>query len=170
MRQISRKATTYALAATTVLAGATVASAAGLDSLRSPTTSAQSASGDLSTPGVLTHIVFKAHRAKGADETQATGHFTGRLAVAGSKVLEFGGPITCLYVKGNSVGFFYPVTESDPAFVRSLGAGVFIYVDTDGRGHGTAMNFLPVPAGTTAGCYPLPGLAPVTGRAAVKGG
>lgn len=127
---------------------------------------AQSAVGDVTSGPV--HFVFSAKRAAGAPATRATGRFDGRIAQAGQQVLRLAGPVTCLQVQGGTVGFFYPVDESDPAAVAMFGAGIQINLATDGRGHATGFSFVPSPTRTTASCAPAPAPVPVSGKVALR--
>jgi hypothetical protein len=169
MRQISRKAAVFAAAATTLLATSTTALAFDPFGIAPPGPQAQSVKGKV-VSGDAFFLEFQGKRAKGQPETAATGFFSGTAKPGGVKVLSFSGPITCLNVKGSSVGFYYPITKSDPAPVAAFGAGVFIYLDTDGKGNATSLSFLPAPVPRTDGCAPLPGLLPAVGKVALTGG
>ena len=170
MERFSRKAAVCAVVATTVLgtAGASLAFSP-TDLLAPQPVKAQSAKGKVTSNDAF-FIEFQAKRAKGAKETQATGFFSGEAKLGGTRLLKFSGPITCLNVQGSSVGFFYPVTSSDPAVVGMLGAGVFIYVDTDGKGNARSFSFLPAPTAKTDGCAPLPAPVPASGKVVLTGG
>lgn len=116
------------------------------------------------------HLEFEAKRKVNAAPSTAIGSFKGTLELGGQDVGFFKGPVTCLEVKGNDIGLFYPIKESEPAGAEMLGGGVFITVLTDGRGNATAAGFMPVPTDTAESC--APGLAPMPaeGRAVAKGG
>lgn len=170
MNKLTRKAAVYAAAASTVLATAGAGLAFSPADLVAPQpVKAQTASGKVTSNDAF-FIEFQAKRAKGAKETQATGFFSGEAKLGGTRLLKFSGPITCLNVQGSSVGFFYPVTSSDPAVVGMLGAGVFIYIDTDGRGNATSFSFLPAPTVKTDGCAPLLAPVPASGKTVLTGG
>lgn len=180
-RTLSRKAVVYATAGTLVLGTATVGMAAGGGFLGlggalgtgylepAPVEVAQSATANVVSAGTF-FIEFKAKKPAGVPETGATGFFSGAAKIAGTELIKFSGPITCLNVSGNNVGIFYPITKSNPAAIAAFGAGVFIYLTTDGKGQAVTMTFLPAPTKSTDGCAPLPGLFPATGKVTLKSG
>ena len=145
------------LLAPTTVGGPQPASAAGTD--------IQLTRGDVRSDDGMFHLVYNAKVAKGQPDTAATGFFSGQAMSNGTQVVDFSGPITCLHVSGTSVGFFYPITKSDPAAVQMFGAAVFIYVDTDGLGNATAFTFVSSPTATTDSCAPLAGTTAAGGPA-----
>ena len=132
---------------------------------------AQSASADAVAGGTF-HLQFQAYRAAGAAATAASGHFTGTLAPGGVALGNFAGPVTCLTVKGNDIGLFYPIKSSSPPGLQRLGAGVFIYMTVDGKGNAVKSSFKLVPKATTDSCDPMPGTETMsdTGSGTATGG
>ncbi len=133
-------------------------------------TGAQAAPGDQSLKADVTsgpfHLTVDAFRPAGTRSTEAvTGTFTAETSLAGAQLMDVGGPVTCLDVRGNRIGLFYPVDRSTPSLFAQLGAGIFIYLTVDGRGKATNVTFVPVPSRTTIGCSPQPALTPATGSA-----
>ena len=125
---------------------------------------AQTANGDV-TSGPF-HIVFHAQRAANAPANAATGTFDADTKLGPLTLMTLHGPVTCLEVRGNQMGLFYPIASSTPPIFSMLRTGIFIYLTVDGAGHATNVQFLPVPIITTTGCAPLlPPLLPATGSA-----
>jgi hypothetical protein len=108
------------------------------------------------------HVQFTADRAANAPADAATGSFTAHTVIAGTTLLTLQGPVTCLDIRGNQLGLFYPVTSSSPALVGKIFHGVFIYVTDSAAGKAMSVNFFPTPAKTATSCAPLPGIAPIT--------
>lgn len=175
MRTLTRKATVTVAATATVLATAGVGAAAftlpaDFPLTPAPTETAQTAKGNVASSGTF-FFQYEAERAAGAAENEATGFFAGRATSPVGDVLNFAGPITCLYNLGNRTALFYPINNSQPELVAEFGAGVFIYVKHDGAGNATAFNFVAAPVSSTDGCYPIvPELFPATGTATATGG
>lgn len=132
-------------------------------------TGAQAAPGDQSLKADVTSGPFSfkvdAFRRAGTRSTEATGTFDAKTSLGGAQLMDIHGPVTCLDVRGNRVGLFYPIDRSNPPLFAQAGAGVFIYLTLDGRGNATNVTFAPVPSRTTIGCSPQPGLTPATGSA-----
>lgn len=122
---------------------------------------AQTATGDV-TSGPF-HLVFDAARAPGAAPGAATGHFFAETKIGPLSVMKLEGPVTCLDVRGNHIGLFYPIRKATPSLLSMVNAGVFIYVTVDGRGNATAVSFLPVPVSRATSCPPIPTLVPAMG-------
>lgn len=110
-------------------------------------------------------MTINAKRAPGNPVNQATGRFSGRLEIGGVGLSEFSGPVTCLDVRGNQVGLFYPIRSTEPPFVSELPSGVYIYLTVDGAGHAVSAGFLPVPGRKAPSCAPAPTFLPATGSA-----
>ncbi|MCW3039473.1 MAG: hypothetical protein JWM31_1378 [Solirubrobacterales bacterium] len=158
LRHTRRTGTAFAAAALLALTGAAAADAA---------TPAQTATAKDVTSGPFT-FTFTAQRAAEAKENAATGTFdaVGRLGTL--PLMDLHGPITCLNVRGNRMGLFYPVAQSNPALFSQIMMGVLIYMSVDGKGHATAIEFLPVPFTKVKSCAPTAGtLLPATGAASL---
>jgi hypothetical protein len=144
-----------------VLLGAVcVAGALGVSAAPAMAAAAQSAVGDFSA-GPFS-LKFDAHRAAGAPPSAATGTFNARMGFGALTVGTVGGPVTCLDVRGNRMGLFYPITTSSPSLLSMLHSGVFIYAQLKADGKPQSVSFLPVPLTHTSSCAPLPGLFPIT--------
>jgi hypothetical protein len=112
------------------------------------------------------NIHFNAQRAAGAPPTAATGTFTANLALGSVSLGSFSGPVTCLDVRGNQAGLFYPITSSSPSLFSMLNSGVFIYIQLDSAGKPQFVGFLPVPFASVSSCAPGLALLPVTSGSA----
>ena len=141
-----------------VALGATVAVAA--SSASALATPAQSATADV-TSGPF-NIRFSAQRPANSPPGAATGDFTAHTALGTVSLFTLHGPITCLDVRGNRLGLFYPITSSTPSLFSMLNGGVFIYLQLDAAGKPQFVGFLPVPFQRTGSCAPGPALLPVT--------
>lgn len=109
---------------------------------------------------------FEAHRAAEAPENAATGTFHAKAKLGGVQLMDLEGPVTCLNVRGNRVGLYYPVAKSTPSLFSMINAGVMIYMTVDGKGQATSMSFLPVPFTSRKNCAPTPAnVLPATGSA-----
>lgn len=148
------------LAGTAVLAAAIIP-AAQAASASSP---AETAVADVSSGPF--HVQIQAQRAAGAPANAATGFFQAHGAIAGLNLLSVAGPVTCLDVRGNRMGLFYPITSSDPALFARLHSGVFVTIQLSRTGKAQLLGFLPAPVSSTKSC--APGLAPlpITGGSA----
>lgn len=111
------------------------------------------------------HLRIDARRAADTRSTEATGTFDAETSVGPLALMDLHGPVTCLNVRGNRVGLFYPVERSTPSLFARAPTGIFIYLTVDGRGGAKAVSFLPVFSRTTIGCAPLPAYMPATGSA-----
>jgi hypothetical protein len=107
-------------------------------------------------------IQVQAQRAANAPPDSATGEFTAHISLGPLKVLTLQGPVTCLDVRGDQAGLFYPITSSSPALFSDLHSGVFIYLSIDASGKPRMEGFLPVPLASTTSCPPGLALLPVT--------
>lgn len=125
---------------------------------------AQHASGSL-TSGPF-HIAFDATRAADAPADAATGDFVADPSLGGIPLFRLHGPVTCLDVRGNRAGLFYPIQDSSPSLFSMLGSGVFIYIQLDSAGKAQSIGFLPVPSSHTSTCAPSLALFPVTSGSA----
>jgi hypothetical protein len=108
------------------------------------------------------HIQVTASRASDAAPNTATGQFSARFALGSTQIFTLYGPVTCLDIRGNAVGLFYPITSSSPALFAQLHSGVFIYFRVGSGLVPTLVGFLPVPIATTKTCSPGDALLPVT--------
>jgi hypothetical protein len=105
------------------------------------------------------HVQFSAQRAANAPATAATGTFVAH--AGGFATLQ--GPVTCLDVRANRMGLFYPVTSSSPATIMSVIHGVFIYVTVSKvTGKPLEVGFRPTTAATASSCAPSLTLFPIT--------
>jgi hypothetical protein len=111
------------------------------------------------------HLTFRATRPAGAPSTSATGTFDAWTSGGATTLMHLQGPVTCLDVRGNRVGLFYPIDRSEPSLFSKLHTGVFIFMTVDGNGHATAVQFLPVPVRKVTGCAPQAALLPASGSA-----
>ena len=137
-------------------AGLALASLTLVASAAAATTSpAQGISANVSS-GPFT-IQVDAQRAAGAPAGSATGDFTAHGALGSLPLFTLRGPVTCLDVRGNRAGLFYPIRSSDPAVFAKLGSGVFVYFQVSASGKPQLLGFLPVPRSSTTSC--APGLA-----------
>src|SRR5690349_16509800 len=60
------------------------------------------------------HVQFQASRPANMPATAATGTFMASNSILGITVFRVAGPVTCLDVRGNRMGLFYPITSSMP--------------------------------------------------------
>ncbi len=107
-------------------------------------------------------IQVQAQRAANAPPDSATGEFTAHISLGPLNVLTLQGPVTCLDVRGDQAGLFYPITSSSPAVFSDLHSGVFIYLSLSASGKPRMTGFLPVPLASTTSCPPGLALLPVT--------
>lgn len=158
MQRTARRWTLAAMATVVAMgAGGTAAHAAGEQSVVADVTSGPF------------HLKVTANRAAGTRSNQSTGTFDAETKLGPLALMDIHGPVTCLDIRGNMVGLFYPIEKSNPTLFSMVGAGVFIYLTTDGKGNATNVQFLPVPFSATTGCRPLPALPPATGTAKIQG-
>lgn len=136
-------------AGTALVCGAVLAVTAAPADATSP---AESINGNFSYPPFTVQV--SAQRAAGAPADAATGSFTGTLALGGTKIGDFQGPVTCLDVEGNSAGMFYPVKSADPSLIALLPFGVFVTVTRTSTGKPLGVTFLPVAETQVSSCAP----------------
>ncbi|UTI62856.1 hypothetical protein NBH00_15985 [Paraconexibacter antarcticus] len=141
-------------ALTAVAAGATPAGAAA---------PVQKADADV-TSGSF-HLTFHATRQADQAPSTAKGTFDAWTTAGPLTLMHLAGPVTCLDVRGNRMGLFYPIASSSPSLFSQINSGVLISMTVDGNGHATAVQFLPVPVTHVSSCAPLPTLLPATGSA-----
>lgn len=140
------------------LAGATGAGAA---------TPAQSATATDVSSGPF-HVSFTAHRDAEAPQDAATGTFDAHVRLGSLGLTDVHGPVTCLNVRGNHVGLFYPIKTATPSLFAKIGSGILFYLTVDGKGHATGVQFLVVPFPSVPTCAPtVPLMLPATGSAAL---
>lgn len=139
------------------------AGATGLTAGAAQAAPAQSATADV-TSGAFA-LKFTAQRAAGAPATAATGTFEAVTSAGPATLMKVAGPVTCLDVRGQTLGLFYPVTSSTPSAIADAGTGVFIYLVADGAGRAKMVGFVPVPYATTTSCAPGSALMPAMGSA-----
>lgn len=111
-----------------------------------------------------THMTWTGHRAADAPANTASGFFQADLKVNGLGLMHLEGPVTCMTVKGNHVGMFYPVTKASPSLLAS-GTGVYINLTNDGNGHAKSFSFSLVPRTKVPICDPAPTFMPLSGKA-----
>ena len=111
-------------------------------------------------------VQIQASRPANAPATAATGTFTAHVALGGLPLFTLHGPVTCLDVRGNRMGLFYPITSSDPSVFAQLGSGVFIYLQVSAAGKPQLLGFVPSPLKRTNSCAPGLALFPITSRTA----
>lgn len=128
---------------------------------------AQSATADV-TSGAF-HLKFTAQRAADAPVTAATGTFEAETTAGPLSLMKVAGPVTCLDVRGNTMGLFYPVTKSTPSTLADAKTGIFIYLTVDGAGQATNVGFVPVPYAKTESCAPGATPLPAMGSATLNG-
>lgn len=153
-----RRAARRAAAATVIFMGTIAAGASAAP--------AQSAAAD-ATSGPF-HVSFRATRAAGAPPTAAHGTFDAFTTAGPFTLMSLHGPVTCLDVRGNHVGLFYPVQGGSPSLLARLGAGVLLSMTVDGHGHATAVQFVPLPVRSVSSCAPQPTPLPATGSATLS--
>lgn len=122
-----------------------------------------SAKGTVSSPGV--EMTFDA---KTDANGTSSGTFDGAVKI-GTRIMEAKGPVTCLDVEGNKVGFFYPMTESKPSLMSDLKLGVYMNMTTDGNGNAESLSYSVVPK-QEGGCKPAPTFLPASGSVDVSDG
>lgn len=125
-----------------------------------PAASASAAPAQMITADVASgpfHIVVEAARGANAAPDTATGDFT-----AQTPLFTLHGPVTCLDIRGDSAGLFYPITASDPPVFAQLHSGVFIYFRAAKGKVPALVGFVPVPAHHVTSCQPGGALLPVT--------
>lgn len=150
-----------------VCAAVAVAAASAVSTGSALAAPAQSAVADVSSGPF--HIQFSAERPANAPPTAATGTFSANLSLGSLSLGSFSGPVTCLDVRGNTMGLFYPITSSSPSLFSMLNAGVYIYLQLDSAGKPQYAGFLPVPFASVSSCAPGLALLPVTsGTATLK--
>lgn len=128
---------------------------------------AQTADADVQSGPI--DMFIEAERPADAPPTAATGHFRGQMRVGGPTLASFAGPITCLDVRGNDIGIFYPITDSDLSGLNGM-MGAFVTLRVDGNGQAEAMSFMPSLSTETDSCAPVPALLPAEGPATATGG
>lgn len=108
------------------------------------------------------HIDVAAVRPADSPATSASGVFDAHGTLGSTTFTRLHGPVTCLDVRGDRAGLFYPITSSDPPLFAKLHSGVFIYLQLNKRGKPITLGFLPVPIASTKSCAPQAALMPVT--------
>lgn len=144
-----------------------VAAAAGLTgvSAAGAATPAQSATATDVTSGPF-HVSFTAHRDAEAPQNTSTGTFDAHVRIGSLGLTDVHGPVTCLNVRGNRVGLFYPIKTATPSLFARIGSGILFYLTVDGKGHATGVQFLVVPFSSVRTCAPtVPLMLPATGSA-----
>jgi hypothetical protein len=111
-------------------------------------------------------IDIQAQRAANSPADSATGEFSAHGAFGSVGLLTLHGPVTCLDVRGNRAGLFYPITASDPPLFAKLHSGVFVYLDVSSRGKPLLLGFVPAPISHATSCAPGPALLPITSGSA----
>lgn len=69
------------------------------------------------------NIQVQAERAANAAPDSASGEFSAHISLGPLNLLTLQGPVTCLDVRGNQAGLFYPITSSSPALFSDLHSG-----------------------------------------------
>jgi hypothetical protein len=146
-------------AAAASVAALAITAAAGAGSAAAATSPAESATADFMSGPF--HVQFNAQRAANTPADAATGTFISHVAIGGFNLATLQGPVTCLDVRGNRMGLFYPVASSSPGAIASLIKGVFIYVTLSKTGHSRQVGFAPSLSASTKSCPPFPGIAPI---------
>jgi hypothetical protein len=108
------------------------------------------------------HIMVTGSRAANSAPDTATGTFTAQASLGALSLFALHGPVTCLDIRGNSAGLFYPITSSSPSIFSKIDSGVFIYFRAAGKGLPALVGFVPVPIHSTKTCAPGAALLPVT--------
>jgi hypothetical protein len=150
-----RTRTLAALAAAVLAAGILVVAMPAGATTRAQSVVAAVSSGPFS-------VQVSAQRAAGAPADAATGTFSAHGAILGLPLFALQGPVTCLDVRGNRMGLFYPITSSDPPLFAQLHAGVFFYLQLSSTGRPTLLGFVPSPLSHASSCAPGLALFPVT--------
>jgi hypothetical protein len=143
------------LAAATLLASVVVAARPA-----GAATAAQSVVADVASGPFSVRI--QAQRPADAPPTAATGVFDASGMILGLPLFSLHGPVTCLDVRGNRMGLFYPITASDPPIFAKLGSGVFVYLTLSSSGRPKLLGFVPVPLSHANSCAPGLALFPIT--------
>jgi len=112
------------------------------------------------------HVQFAAFRPANMPPTAATGLFMATNSVAGITLFSVAGPVTCLDVRGNRMGLFYPITASNPPLFAQTHGGVFVTLTVNAAGKPSMLGFQPTPMARTTACPPGLALFPVTGGTA----
>ncbi|MDT4936896.1 MAG: hypothetical protein QOG80_567 [Pseudonocardiales bacterium] len=107
-------------------------------------------------------VQIQAQRAANAPATAATGTFSAHGTIAGITLFSVAGPVTCLDVRGNRMGLFYPITSSVPALFAQLHSGVFVTVQVSAAGRPLLLSFQPSPMSHASSCPPGLALLPIT--------
>jgi hypothetical protein len=142
------------------IAAAVAGAALGAMSSSASAAPAQTAVADV-TSGPF-HIQFNAQRPANSPPNAATGNFIAHATVGSLTLMTLQGPVTCLDVRGNRMGLFYPVKSSNPPLFAQLNGGVFVYLTLDNAGKPQFSGFLPVPFTKVSSCAPGLALMPVT--------
>src|SRR5438445_145978 len=100
------------------------------------------------------HIQFVANRAANAPANAATGTFAANNTIGSTTIFSVAGPVTCLDVRGNRMGLFYPITSSTPPFFAQTHGGVFVSLTLNAQGKPIFVGFLPTPTATANNCAP----------------
>jgi predicted lipoprotein with Yx(FWY)xxD motif len=108
------------------------------------------------------HIQFNASRAANAPADAASGNFAAHVTLGSATAISLAGPVTCLDVRGNEIGLFYPAVVSDPALIYDAFHGFYIYVTESSAGTPLYAGFIPSFSGRATSCTPIPGFLPIT--------
>lgn len=97
-----------------------------------------------------------------ADPTDAEGYFAAEAIPPAGGLIAPQGPATCVDVRGDKVGFLYPLAEgSRPAAL--VGQFILITAQDNGPGRQDAVGFLgPAPEAAFPGCAPNVATLPLT--------
>jgi hypothetical protein len=154
-----------ALALGTFAGASTAAGALAASPASSPATSPATSPAELLTASVMSGPItvdIQAQRAANSPADSATGVFTAHSMSSAATGFTLHGPVTCLDVRGNKAGLFYPITASDPPVFAKLHSGVFIYLQVNSAGKPKMLGFVPVPFSHTTSCPPGLAVLPVT--------
>lgn len=151
------------IARTTIAGGAAALAAAAFGPGSAEAGAGDRAEGTVTSPGV--EITFDA-RTDAAGNPSGT--FEGRIKI-GATLMRAVGPVTCLDVVGNRVGFFYPMAQTSPSLLgRTRIFGVYMNMTTDGRGNARSLSYSVVPK-QRGGCRPAPTFIPASGKVDLAG-
>lgn len=132
---------------------AVVTAAAALLSVTGVASAAQDGGGTATGKGTNALFSFEFDVAQNsADPRDAEGYFRAAGVPPSDLLIAPQGPATCVEVRGNTVGFLYPLAEgSRPAALE--GSNVLITAVDNGPGHPDAIGFVPVGI-DPGGCAP----------------
>ncbi|MCD2197088.1 hypothetical protein LQ327_27325 [Actinomycetospora endophytica] len=156
-RLVARLATCLAAVAALLVAGAGVGQAA---PPTGPGGTGGTAHGTGTGPGLSFSFDVTEH---GADPHAASGYFRAALTPPAGALIAPQGPATCVDVRGDSVGFLYPLADGTrPAAVPLT--SILITAHDGGPGRPDSIGFVgPLPTAAFAGrCAPAVAFLPVT--------